>query len=58
MTVKNFQKVAITMAVTALLMNPCNTLAADLAKSAEITAQKTSGLVNPSGTRKINYTQD
>lgn len=58
MTLKKFQKVAVTMAVTALLMNPCDALAADLAKDAEFATQKTSGLVNPSGTRKISSTQD
>ncbi len=58
MKVKKFQKVVAAMAVTALLMNPCDALAADLAKNAEFTTQKTSGLVNPSGTRKISYTQD
>lgn len=58
MNVKKFQKVAVSMAVTALLMNPCDALAADLATNSEIETQKTSGLVNPSGTRKISYTQD
>lgn len=58
MTLKKFQKVAVTMAVTALFMNPCGALAADLATNSEIETQKMSGLVNPSETRKISYTQD
>lgn len=58
MNVKKFQKVAVAMAVTALLMNPCDALAEDLATNSEIEMQKMSGLVNPSETRKISYTQD
>ncbi len=58
MNVKKFQKVAVSMAVTALLMNPCDALAEDLATNSEIEMQKMSGLVNPSETRKISYTQD
>ena len=58
MTVKNFQKVAVAMSVTALLMNPCNALAADFDGNEESSVKKMSALVNPSGTRKINYTQD
>ena len=58
MTVKIFHKVAVAMAVTAFLMNPCNALASDLDGNEDDSAQKMSALVNPSGTRKINYTQD
>jgi len=58
MKLKNFQKIVVATAVTALLMNPCGALAADLSTNSEIETQKMSGLVNPSETRKINYTQD
>ena len=58
MTVTNFQKVGLAMAVAALLMNPCNALAADFDGNEESSVQKMSALVNPSGTRKIDYTQD
>ncbi len=58
MKLKNFQKIVVATAVTVLLMNPCDALAADLATNSEIETQKMSGLVNPSETRKISYTQD
>ena len=58
MKLKNFQKIVVATAVTALLMNPCDALAADFDENEESSVQKMSVLVNPSGTRKINYTQD
>ena len=55
---KYLQKVTMAMAVTALILNPSNAMAANIDEAKEVSVQNNAALVNPSGTRKINYTQD